>query len=168
MVYQLGRLAPNDPPSDSSCRPDQLLDTSLDASFHIGSSFRHFFLLIRIVSYVQNVLVIVIFLDLVVDGSLFAYHKVFCGCVDVRIHELIGMMIQLMLILLLELEMWNKPPPHLKKPNNNLLLANSTNTLSGLLHYLYIPWVCIYTCWKGDPFFTNLQPLTGLQSLQKC
>jgi hypothetical protein len=78
------------------------------------------------------------FLDLVVDGSLFDHHKVFRGCVDVCIHDLIGMMIQLMLILLLELETWSKPPPHLK----NLIIISFLQILP--IHFLGYCIICIY------------------------
>jgi hypothetical protein len=80
----------------------------------------------------------VIFLDLVVDGSLFDHHKVFRGCVDVCIHDLIGMMIQLMLILLLELETWSKPPPHLK----NLIIISFLQILP--INFLGYCIICIH------------------------
>ena len=103
-VYQLGRLARSDPPSDSSCRPGQLRDRSPDASFHICSSFLRFCLLIRIGRDVQNVLVMVIVLGLVA-GSLLDLHVVRRGRVAVRVHDLIGTMRYLMQSLQLELVM---------------------------------------------------------------
>ena len=101
-VYQLGRLARSDPPSDNSCRPGRLLDRSPDASFHICSSFLRFCLLIRINRDFLIVLVMVIFLDLA-DESLLGLHVVLCSCVDFRVHDLIGTMRYLMLSLQLEL-----------------------------------------------------------------
>ena len=104
-VYQLGRLGRSDPPSDSSCRPGRLRGRSPDASFHICSSFLRFCLLIRIGRDVQNVLVMVIFLDLADDGSLLDLHVVRRGRVAVRVHDLIGTMRYLMQSLQLELVM---------------------------------------------------------------
>ncbi len=102
-VYQLGRLARSDPPSDNSCRPGRLLDRSPDASFHISSSFLRFCLLIRIDRDFLNDLVMVIFRNLVVDGSFLDLHVVFRGRVAVPVHDLIGMMRYPMLSLQLEL-----------------------------------------------------------------
>ena len=104
-VYQLGRLARSDPPSDSSCRPGRLRDRSPDASFHICSSFLRFCLLIRIDRDFLIVLVMVIFLDLADDGSLLDLHVVRRGRIAVRVHDLICTMRCLMLSHLLEPEM---------------------------------------------------------------
>ena len=103
-VYQLGRLARSDPPSDNSCRPGRLLDRSPDASFRICSSFLRFCLLIRIDRDVQNVLLMVIFLNLAGE-SLLGLHVVRRGRVAVRVHDLIGTMRYLMQSLQLELVM---------------------------------------------------------------
>ncbi len=68
-VYQLGRLARSDPPSESYCRPGWLHDRSPNVSYHIGSSFLLFALLIWIDGHFLNGLVMGIFLDLA-DESL--------------------------------------------------------------------------------------------------